>query len=306
MNKTKVSSKIRRYINELINVVSQGEINQHSIIIAYYALFSIFPIIIIIGNILPLFKIDTRPIADYLKLIFPQQVYTLVIPIINGLLKKHSSGFISVGIILSIWSFSGLINSIRLAMNKIYGVYANEKQRAWWYTLLSRTVTFLITALLVLAFSIGIFAFTFGRQIMEFLAPIFNFSLDWVYKLESYKWPVIILMVIIIILYVNIALPNINTAKRKIWPGVWVTTFSWLALSYLFGLYLRNFGIRWQNYGIIGSFIIFMLWLNIGAGLLLFGVCINATCDKVKYGSAQYSTNNLISLFKYYHHDKVN
>lgn len=298
-----MGSKIRRYINELLKVVSQGEINQNSIIIAYYALFGIFPIIIIVGNILPLFKIDTRPIADYLKLIFPSQVYTLIIPIINGLLKKHSSGFISIGIILSIWSFSGLTNSIRMAMNKIYGVYHKEKQSAWWHTILARTLTFLITALLVLAFLIGIFIFTFGRQIMELLAPIFKFSLDWVYKAESYKWPVIILMIVVIVLYINIALPNIDTVKRKIWPGVWVTTISWLGLSYVFGLYLRNFGTRWQNYGIVGSFIIFMLWLNIGAGLLLFGVCVNAAFDQLKYGSARYSTNNFVSLYKHYHDD---
>lgn len=303
MKKRKRSLRIKQYISELLKVISQGEINQHSIIIAYYSLFSIFPIIIIVGNILPLFKIDTRPIADYLKLIFPSQVYGLVIPIINGLLKKHSSGYISIGIVLSIWSFSGLTNSIRMAMNKIYGVYAKEKQSAWWRVVLVRTLTFLITALLVLAFSIGIFIFTFGRQIMEFIAPIFNLPLNWIYKIESYKWPVIILMSAIVVLYTNIALPNINTVKRKLWPGVTITTISWLALSYVFGLYLKNFGIRWQNYGIVGSFIIFMLWLNIGALLLLFGVCVNATCDNLKYGSAQYSTNSLVSVLKHYHHD---
>lgn len=296
--KISFSKKIKLYLNELIKVIAQGEINQHSIIIAYYALFSIFPIIIIVGNILPLFKIDTRPITDYLKLIFPAQISELVIPIINTLLKKRSSGFISFGIILSIWSFSGLTNSIRLAMNKIYGVDQKEKQRAWWYVLFARTLTFIITALLVLSFSGILFLFTFGRQIMEFLDPIFNFSLEWVYKIESYKWPVIILMIVVINLYINLALPNIDTAKRKIWPGVWVTTISWLGLSYVFGLYLRNFGIRWQNYGIIGSFIVFMLWLNLGALLLLFGVCVNATSDQLKYGPTKYSTNSLISFYK--------
>ncbi|QNQ80764.1 YihY/virulence factor BrkB family protein [Lactobacillus sp. PV034] len=298
MNTSNVSKKIKLYFNELVKTISQGEINQHSIIIAYYALFSIFPIIIIVGNILPLFKIDTRPIADYLSLIFPAQVSKLVIPIITTLLKQHSSGFISFGIIVSIWSFSGLTNSIRLAMNKIYGVDQKEKQRAWWYTFFARTVTFLVTVLLVLSFSGVMFVFAFGRQIMEFLVPVFGFSLAWVYKIESYKWPLIILMIVIVVLYVNLVLPNIDTAKRRIWPGVWVTTISWLGLSYGFGWYLRNFGIRWQNYGIIGSFIVFMFWLNLGALLLLFGVCINAASDQLKYGETKYSTSSLISFYK--------
>ena len=43
------------------------------------------------------------------------------------LLKKHSSGFISLGIVIAIWSLSCLVNSIRLAANKIYGVDKKKK-----------------------------------------------------------------------------------------------------------------------------------------------------------------------------------
>ena len=51
--------KIGQFISTLRTTLSQGEIFASSIIIAYYILFSIFPIIIIIGNVLPLFHIDT-------------------------------------------------------------------------------------------------------------------------------------------------------------------------------------------------------------------------------------------------------
>ncbi len=93
LNQTK--NRITEFFQLLSKYISQGEINQTSIIIAYYVLLSIFPIIIIIGNVLPLLNIDTEPIARYLELIFPSQVSSLIMPIINALLKKHSSGYFS-------------------------------------------------------------------------------------------------------------------------------------------------------------------------------------------------------------------
>lgn len=296
LNQTR--NRTANFIQLLSKHISQGEINQNSIIIAYYVLLSIFPIIIIIGNVLPLFSIDTKPIARYLELIFPSQVSSLIMPIVNALLKKHSSGYISLGIVVAIWSLSCLVNSIRLGANKIYGVDKQEKGKSWWNYLLARTFTFALSVILVVGFSIIIFIFTFGRQIMEFLAPIFNLSLWWVYKLENYRWPIIILMTVIVNLYINYVIPNIRVQKRVVWPGVWFTVISWSALSYFFGLYLRQFGTRWQNYGIVGSFIIFMLWLNVGSFLLLLGICINAAGDELKGRKIEYSQSPILRIFR--------
>ena len=122
----KSNSKISDFFLTLRTILSQGEIIDSSIVIAYYILFSIFPIIIIIGNVLPLFHIDTAPIAKYLNLIFPDQVSSFIMPIINSLLKTTSTGYISFGIILAIWSFSNLVNAIRLGENRLYGVHKVE------------------------------------------------------------------------------------------------------------------------------------------------------------------------------------
>jgi membrane protein len=51
LNQTK--NRTAEFFQLLSKYISQGEINQTSIIIAYYVLLSIFPIIIIIGNVLP-------------------------------------------------------------------------------------------------------------------------------------------------------------------------------------------------------------------------------------------------------------
>ena len=87
---------------------------------------------------------------------------------------------------------------------------------------------------------------------------------------------------IIAVAYLNYVLPNIKLKKRKIWPGVFVTVLGWIILSFGFSFYLHNFPISWENYGIIGTFIIFMLCLYLSAMMLLFGTSINATIVRLK------------------------
>lgn len=294
-----MKAQANRFLKGVSQAISDGEITQHSIIIAYYVLFSIFPIIIIVGNVLPLFQIDTKPISEYLNLIFPNQVSKFLMPMINTLLSKHSSSILSFGIIVAVWSVSSMINSIRISMNKIYGVHAQEKHEPWWNAVLSRVLTLAVTAFMIILWILVTFVLTFGRQIVEFLAPIFNLHLDWIYKIESYKWPLIILMMLAVNLYLNYFLPNISGLKRVVLPGSIATTIGWSALSYFFGLYLQYFGTKWQNYGIVGTFIVFMLWLNILALILLLGVCINASLYKNKYGQASYTKSSVLSALRH-------
>ncbi len=292
----------RRFVEVFREVLLRGEINQNSIVIAYYVLFSLFPMIIVFGNVLPFFRINTAPLTHYLAMVFPQTIAKFVIPIVNTLLRKHSGGFMSFGIIFAVWSFSRLTNSIRIAMNRIYGVYAVEKGMPWWNYFLLRSITFLLTTIMVILFASVIFILTFGEQILAFLSPIFNLEITWFDRLQSYRWPIIVGVMIMAVAYLNYVLPNISIRKRIVWPGVLVTVVGWLALSYFFSLYLHYFGTRWENYGIIGTLIIFMLWLNISSTIFLFGVSINASIDIMKYGGADYTTNWLITFLKHRRH----
>jgi len=272
---------------------SQGEVLTSAIAIAYYILFSIFPFIIIIGNILPLFHIDTNPIASYLKLIFPDKIAKFIMPIINSLLKSKSTGYISFGIILALWSVSSLVNAIRIGMNRIYGVRAVELKQKWQITVWTRSITIMLTNIMIIVFALLNLTLIFGQQVLEFLRPIFSFSVGEIEKIFSYRYPVIIITMIGSLYYLNSFLPNIRLKKKVIWPGVFTTLLGWIVLSWLFGFYLHHFRISWENYGIIGTFIIFMLWLNISSILFLLGTCVNAAIATIKYGEVHYSVGHL-------------
>ena len=219
-------------------------------------------------------------------------------PIVNSLLKTTSTGYMSFGIVIAIWSFSSLVNAIRLGENRLYGVRQIELKLSIVNFIWTRMITIAFTTLMIIIFTGATLALVFGQQLLHFLSPIFQLSVKEIDKIFSYRYPVVLLMMILAIYYLNYVLPNIKLKKRVIWPGVIVTVIGWLALSFLFSFYLHNFPITWENYGIIGTFIIFMLWLNIAAILFLFGVGVNAAIVRNRVGELEYSAGRVASYIQ--------
>ncbi|TSO25969.1 YihY/virulence factor BrkB family protein [Lactobacillus sp. LL6] len=304
MKKEGILHHLKEFYPVLSAKISKGEITVSSIVIAYYILFSIFPIIIIVGNILPLFSIDINPIADYIRMVFPDRVAEFIMPIVKSLLKSNSTGYISFGIIFAIWSFSSLVNAIRIGMNRIYGVHKTELKQNFLMAIWTRGFSVFLTTLMIVIFTAAALIFIWGQYILENLKPYLAFSVQEIQKILSYRYPVVMIIMILAVWYLNFALPNIRLKKRVIWPGVLTTVAGWSILSYLFGFYLNNFKISWENYGIVGTFIIFMLYLNLSSLLLLFGTCINATIIQLRVGQVPYSPGRLAEFIYYRRHNK--
>lgn len=267
--------------------MSRGEINQGSIVIAYYLLFSMFPIIIIAGNIMPLFHLKPEVVEEYLIYGLPTKVADFIMPIVKSVLQKQSTGYISFGILIALWSFSSLTNAMRISMNRIYGVRQQELRFSFGRKLLERGVVVLITGLMIILLTVLTIALTFGQEILDSVKAFLGINYLGIESIFTYKWLVLLAVMLVVIAYFNFALPNVKKRKRAIWPGVFINLVGWAGLSYLFGLYLSHFKLSFENYGIVGTFIIFMLWLNLSSLLFLLGVCVNATIDELKHGDAK-------------------
>ena len=64
--------------------------------------------------------------------------------------------------------------------------------------------------------------------------------------------------------------------------GAWFTTILILLSSYLFGVYIENFGQYNKLYGSIGALLILMFYLWLNANILLLGYELNATLNKLR------------------------
>ena len=122
LGKIKQNENLMRFIATTKKRITDSEMGTTSVVVAYYLLLSLFPLIIAFGNILPFLKIDQETVLTYVRQIIPETVYQFIGPAIRNLLTQSSGGLLSLSALAALWSASQSINALQIAMNKAYGV----------------------------------------------------------------------------------------------------------------------------------------------------------------------------------------
>lgn len=98
--------------------------------------------------------------------------------------------------------------------------------------------------------------------------------------LDAVSWLVLIGGLVGVFVPLYYVMPPVSVSIREILPGTATAVAGWLALQALFQLYAAN-ALQYRVYGFVGAVLLFMLWLYIGAVILLFGAAVNvAAADR--------------------------
>lgn len=76
--------------------------------------------------------------------------------------------------------------------------------------------------------------------------------------------------------------PNRPQQWKNIWPGAFVATGLWLAVTVIFAWYVRNLANYNVMYGSIGGVIALIVWMYLMAAIALFGCEFNAETERIR------------------------
>ncbi|WP_313539213.1 YihY/virulence factor BrkB family protein [Enterococcus sp.] len=278
VDKVKGNQKLMRFIETTQVRITESEMGTTSVVVAYYLLFSLFPLLIAVGNLLPFLSIDPNTVLPYVQELFPSEIYDFIGPAIENLLTTSSGGLLSISVLAALWSASQSINALQIAMNKAFGV----EQRANFIVV--RAVSFVILLLFMIAIVGVTMVFGLGKMILDLLQPIFQFPDNIISTFQTLKWPLTIFALLFIMMMIYWLVPNAKVKLRSTLPGAIFSTVGWMLLSQVFGLYARYFTAKISGYQIIGSFIVLMIWLNLAATIVILGGIINAVVEEYVTG----------------------
>ncbi|VKU21605.1 ribonuclease BN [Streptococcus pneumoniae] len=88
-----------------------------SVAVAYYWLISIFPLLLVVVNILPYFQIPVGEFLGFMKDVLPPSLYEGVEKIAREVLTQPSTGLLSFSVLSALWSFSKSMNFLQKAFN---------------------------------------------------------------------------------------------------------------------------------------------------------------------------------------------
>ncbi|MDO1605198.1 YihY/virulence factor BrkB family protein [Lactobacillus sp. YT155] len=270
--------KMKAFVAAIGKYLDQGNILNNSKVVIYYILLSLFPIVIIIGNLLPFLNLNVTEVIEYSRIIFPSQVSNLLEPTIRQILSQQSGGLISFGIIVALWSSSKAINSIRQGINEIYGVkkISQYTKKPLLDIVLKRGMSFVITILSVLAFFVVTVVLIFGQIFLEWVIKTFQIEQEFLKDFLTWKWPIALTVVFLALFFLYYFLPSVKIKFKSVVMGTILTTTGFSLLTQFFSLYMRYFGTAWNSYGTIGAFIVFLLWMNASSTVFMFGGVVNA------------------------------
>lgn len=246
--------------------------------LSYYLLLSMFPLLIFLAAVLAYLPIPNlfNAILDLMARFVPGEAMTLVRQIVVSIMSPPHSGLVSVGFLGTIWAASGGFASLIEGLNVAYDVL--ETRAIWKTRLLAIALTFVVGGLIVVGLSFTLLGPRFGDLLKEHhhAGPLFAFV--W----PAIRWSVIVVTVVLAIEILYYMAPNV---KQRFWatlPGALLAVISWVAISQLLGIYVRDFAHYNKMYGTLGGVIALMLWLYLSALAILVGGELNAELLKAK------------------------
>ncbi len=268
--------KTFEFLKKLIQQFNDNELIYMSNELTYKMLLAIFPLIIYLINVLTFFGIKYQVFQSSFAKALPDTVKIVIDSFVGSIttfaVSSNVKSLMNITLFLAIYSASSGFYSVMRGINKTYGT--KDKRHFLVQRLISVYLVFQFTLTLVIS---SIFM-VFDDVIILFLSK-FGIKLyqPMFLKIVAYIAPIIILLISVMIVYKISSYKKITILSTI--PGAMVTVIAWIVTSLVYNFYINNFSKYNAIYGVIGSFIIFILWINIIAIVLLIGSQINSLIE---------------------------
>ena len=240
--------------------------------LAYYTVFSLAPLILVLLAIVGvIFRDDPAGAWDKIT---QQMSYFLdpsALQVVQNIAQKASQPGKStiatiIGIALALFGASGVFGQLQDALNTIWGVKA-KPARGIWAFLRSRFLSFAMVAgicfLLLVSLAVEALIKGFSHYVQSVLPGGLVVALA-VYLI--FDFAVVVLLFAMIFKF----LPDVKIQWRDVWTGAVMTAILFGIGKWLLGLYLGS-GAAGSAYGAASSLITLLLWVYYSSQILLFG-----------------------------------
>lgn len=227
--------------------------------IAYYAFFSIIPLLLLalaIGSL-----VGGQGFADRIVALVGEHLSSQGETVVGEALANPSgrAGASVASIAALTWSALKVFRSIDLAFDQVYQTDAET-------SLVGQVVdglTVLVMVGLAVVVMVGVGTFISRPEIVSI--PYVNLV----------GWLVLVVGLVIVFLPLYYVMPPVSMTVSEALPGAIVVAVGWLVLQGGFQLYAANAG-DYEAYGLLGAVLLFLTWLYFASVLVLLGAAVNA------------------------------
>jgi membrane protein len=263
-----------RALVQLVN----GQDLTHAAAIAYYALLSLFPFLLLTISLLGSVTGDEEDRGAVLAFVF--QYFPTQLDFVRTQLDAFRQSSVQVGVVGGLalmWASLGVFGAVTSAVNEAWGV---DKPRGFWK---HRLVSFLM---LVAAGATTMVALLVVSAVKVAEATWFGVvaaRVPWLtdLRLFAFKYAATLLLTLAVGM-VFYWIPHAKKRLRDVWVGAVLTGLLWAAAFDGFSWYIAANSRLTVIHGSIAAVVVFLLWIYTSSVILMYGVEFTAAYARLR------------------------
>jgi len=245
----------------------KDRVPQASAELAYYLLFSIFPLMIFINSAISMFNISINEMLNTLEQILPIEIFKIITDYISYASGLQSATLLYSGLFLTVYMLSRAVKSLMYSVMRAYRVKRKGLIHA------ARSIVF--SVLLLLSLIILLALYMVSGELLETLSEYINLSPGFIYMwqlMQRALAPVFLFFMLTLFYY---AIGRETHSFAGAMPGAAFSLIIWTVATMGFSYYIKNINSYSALYGSIGAIMILMLWLYLTGLVLIMGGELN-------------------------------
>ena len=248
------------------------DIGRSAAALAYYFLFSMFPALILLTMLLTWLNLPPL-FMGMLKGIVPQDVLDIVSNYMDHISKVNSSSknlSWLIGSILLLFYFT--MRAMNCVIRNIRTAYGYKSTKS---PLRQQLNLFVATFFMMIAILFSLVLINVGRRVLHFLSPVLHLSSTSINVWNLTRFVILAAVLFAVLLLIYYLVPDRLHSPKRVLPGTFLATASWLSFSIIYAFYVENISNYSLLYGALGAAIVLLLWLYFSSFVLIIGAEVN-------------------------------
>lgn len=257
---------------QLLTAISEDHVGAFAAQSAFFFILSFIPFLMVFVSLVKYTSITEELLVQVVKDFAPAYIEKFLVDIV-GEVYDNSLQFLSITIVMAIWSSAKGAQSLLNGLNAVYRV---KETRNWF---VRRFWAVVYTLMFILSMIISLLLVAFGGKIQTIIPDRLGFLQKLMNGLIQSRIFILLIILIAFFLLIFKIFPNRKMTLRSQLPGAVFSALGWYFLTFLISIYVDDFN-GFSVYGSLTTWVLVMIWLYFCMYILLIGGKINVAYAK--------------------------
>lgn len=263
--------------------------------LTFFATLALFPGALVVVSSFAIVRDRSRAVESILAIVSEfantSTVESLEAPLHEFLSIENPGVAFGVGLVLLLWTLSAYATAFGRAINSTYEIL--EGRQFWKF----RGLMMVVTLVLMVTFGAILAILVTTPRVASAIGDNFGFDEPWITVWNIGKWPVLLVLAIIVAAVLYYYTPNVRHLRLRwvTWGAVFAIV-TWALATVGFGVYVATVGQYDRIYGWLGGGVVLLIWLYITNLVLVLGAEFDAEVVRLRQLTSGVAAEETIQL----------